>query len=42
MLVEGLDEQEIVNVEINTGIPIVYEYGDKKMIKKTELFVKRY
>lgn len=42
MLVEGLDEQEIVNVEINTGIPIVYEYDDKKMIKKTELFVKRY
>lgn len=42
MLVEGLDEQEIVNVEITTGIPIVYEYDDKKMIKKTELFVKRY
>lgn len=42
MFVEGLDEQEIVNVEITTGIPIVYEYDDKKMIKKTELFVKRY
>ena len=42
MLVEGLDEQEIVNVEITTGVPIVYEYDDKKMIKKTELFVKRY
>ena len=42
MLVEGLDEQEIVNVEITTGVPIVYEYDDKKMIKKTELYVKRY
>jgi len=42
MLVEELNEQEIVNVEINTGIPIVYTYENKKMIKKTELFVKRY
>ena len=42
MHVEGLSEEAIVNVEITTGIPIVYEYEDKKIIKKTELFVKRY
>ena len=42
MHVEGLSEEAIVNVEITTGIPIVYEYENKKVIKKTELFVKRY
>lgn len=42
MHVEELNEEEIVNVEITTGIPIVYEFENKKMIKKTELFVKRY
>ena len=42
MHVEDLSEEAIVNVEITTGIPIVYEYEDKKIIKKTELFVKRY
>jgi 2,3-bisphosphoglycerate-dependent phosphoglycerate mutase len=42
MHVEELGEEEIVNVEITTGIPIVYEYENKKIIKKTELFVKRY
>jgi len=42
MHVEGLSEEAIVNVEITTGIPIVYEYENKKIIKKTELFVKRY
>ena len=42
MRVEELNENEIVNVEITTGIPIVYEYENKKIIKKTELFVKRY
>ena len=42
MHVEGLNEEAIVNVEITTGIPIVYEYENKKVIKKTELFVKRY
>ena len=42
MHVEELNENEIVNVEITTGIPIVYEYENKKIIKKTELFVKRY
>ena len=42
MHVEELSEEEIVNVEITTGIPIVYEFENKKMIKKTELFVKRY
>jgi len=42
MYVEELSEEEIVNVEITTGIPIVYEFENKKMIKKTELFVKRY
>ena len=42
MRVEELNENEIVNVEITTGIPIVYEYENKKITKKTELFVKRY
>ena len=42
MHVEDLSEEAIVNVEITTGIPIVYEYENKKIIKKTELFVKRY
>ena len=42
MFVEELSEEEIVNVEITTGIPIVYEYENKNIIKKTELFVKRY
>ena len=42
MHVEELSEDAIVNVEITTGIPIVYEYENKKIIKKTELFVKRY
>lgn len=42
MRVEELNEDEIVNVEITTGIPIVYEYENKKITKKTELFVKRY
>ena len=42
MHVEGLSEEAIVNVEVTTGIPIVYEYENKKIIKKTELFVKRY
>ena len=42
MHVEDLREEAIVNVEITTGIPIVYEYENKKIIKKTELFVKRY
>ena len=42
MHVEGLSEEAIVKVEITTGIPIVYEYENKKVIKKTELFVKRY
>ena len=42
MHVEQLSEEEIINVEITTGIPIVYEYENKKIIKKTELFVKRY
>ena len=42
MYVEELSEDAIVNVEITTGIPIVYEYENKKIIKKTELFVKRY
>ena len=42
MHVEDLSEEAIVNVEITTGIPIVYEYENKKVIKKTELFVKRY
>ena len=42
MHVEGLSEEAIVNVEITTGIPIVYGYENKKIIKKTELFVKRY
>lgn len=42
MHVEELNEDEIVNVEITTGIPIVYEYENKKITKKTELFVKRY
>ena len=42
MHVEDLSEKAIVNVEITTGIPIVYEYENKKIIKKTELFVKRY
>ena len=42
MHVEELSEEEIINVEITTGIPIVYEFENKKMIKKTELFVKRY
>ena len=41
-LPEQLSEEEIINVEITTGIPIVYEYENKKIIKKTELFVKRY
>ena len=40
MFVEELSEEEIVNVEITTGIPIVYEYENKNIIKKTELFVK--
>ena len=42
MHVEDLSEEAIVNVEVTTGIPIVYEYENKKVIKKTELFVKRY
>ena len=42
MHVEDLSEEAIVNVEITTGIPIVYEYENKKIIKKTEVFVKRY
>ena len=42
MHVEDLSEEAIVNVEVTTGIPIVYEYENKKIIKKTELFVKRY
>ena len=42
MHVEDLSEEAIVNVEITTGIPIVYEYENKKIIKKTELFIKRY
>ena len=42
MRVEELNKDEIVNVEITTGIPIVYEYENKKITKKTELFVKRY
>ena len=42
MHVEDLNEEAIVSVEIATGIPIVYEYENKKIIKKTELFVKRY
>lgn len=42
MHVEDLNEEAIVSVEITTGIPIVYEYENKKIIKKTELFVKRY
>ena len=42
MRVEELNEDEIVNVEITTGIPIVYEYENKKITKKTVLFVKRY
>ena len=42
MHVESLSEEAIVNAEITTGIPIVYEYENKKVIKKTELFVKRY
>ena len=42
MHVEDLSEEAIVDVEITTGIPIVYEYENKKIIKKTELFVKRY
>ena len=42
MYVEELSEEEIISVEITTGIPIVYEYENKNIIKKTELFVKRY
>ncbi|MEC8315898.1 MAG: 2,3-bisphosphoglycerate-dependent phosphoglycerate mutase [Pseudomonadota bacterium] len=42
MHVEDLSEEAIVNVEVTTGIPIVYEYENKKIIKNTELFVKRY
>ena len=42
MYVEELSEKEIISVEITTGIPIVYEYENKNIIKKTELFVKRY
>ncbi len=42
MHVEELSVEEIINVEITTGIPIVYEYENKQIIKKTELFVKRY
>ena len=42
MNVEELSEEEIISVEITTGIPIVYEYENKNIIKKTELFVKRY
>ena len=34
MHVEDLSEEAIVNVEITTGIPIVYEYENKKIIKK--------
>ncbi len=32
MYVEELSEDAIVNVEITTGIPIVYEYENKKRI----------
>ena len=42
MHVEELSEEEIISVETTTGIPIVYEYENKNIIKKTELFVKRY
>ena len=42
MYVEELSEEEIISVEITTGIPIVYDYENKNIIKKTELFVKRY
>tara|TARA_A200000113_G_scaffold86950_1_gene77557 strand:+ start:364 stop:984 length:621 start_codon:yes stop_codon:yes gene_type:complete len=42
MYVEELSEEEIISVEITTGIPIVYEYESKNIVKKTELFVKRY
>ena len=42
MYVEELSEKEIISVEITTGIPIVYEYENKNIIKKTELFIKRY
>tara|TARA_A100000164_G_C21567959_1_gene612632 strand:+ start:8 stop:628 length:621 start_codon:yes stop_codon:yes gene_type:complete len=42
MYVEELSEEEIISVEITTGMPIVYEYENKNIIKKTELFVKRY
>ena len=42
MYVEELSEEEIISVEITTGIPIVYEYENKNIIKKTELFVKSY
>ena len=42
MYVEELSEEEIISVEVTTGIPIVYEYENKNIIKKTELFVKRY
>ena len=42
MYVEELSEKEIISVEITTGIPIVYEYESKNIVKKTELFVKRY
>ena len=34
MHVEDLSEEAIVNVEVTTGIPIVYEYENKKIIKK--------
>ena len=42
MYVEELSEEEIISVEVTTGLPIVYEYENKNIIKKTELFVKRY
>ncbi len=43
MNLEELNEKEIIDVEIATGTPIVYELDNNcKIIKKTELLTKRF
>ena len=43
MNLEGLNEKEIINVEVVTGTPILYHLDNNcKITKKTELLVKRF
>jgi len=34
MYIDGLSKEEVLNLEIPTGMPILYEYEDDKLLKK--------